>query len=225
MLTALIVAAGRSSRMQGIGDKILLPILGRPLITHALAPFCRSVSVDQVVLVVAAESVARVGQIVAEYRMDKVTAIISGGDSRQESVSRGLAILSPACDLVAIHDGARPCLGDEALQAVLEAGRTKGAAILAVPLKDTVKRVLGGVAVSTPDRSELFLAQTPQVFRRQWIEGAHARARELAYEATDDAALVTAWGEAVAVVPGAYANIKVTTPEDLPLAELFLSRR
>ncbi|MGI6359299.1 MAG: 2-C-methyl-D-erythritol 4-phosphate cytidylyltransferase [Bacillota bacterium] len=225
MLTALIVAAGSSRRMGDLGDKIFLPILGRPLIVHTLAPFCRSSDVDEIVLVTAEESVTKLRQMVLTYRIEKVTAIVAGGSSRQESVARGLASLSPSCQMVAIHDGARPCLGDEQLQAVLQLARAKGAAILAVPVKDTIKRVRAGLAVETPERSELFLAQTPQAFRRQWIEDAHQQARALGLLATDDAALVTASGRAVAVAEGDYTNIKVTTPEDLLLAELFLSRR
>ncbi len=225
MITALIVAAGQSRRMGESGDKVFLPILGRPLIAHSLAPFSRSSVVDEIVIVTAEESIPKLQQLVLTYQIDKVAAIVAGGDSRQQSVARGLASLSPACQLVAIHDGARPCLGDEQLRVVLELARTRGAAILAVPVKDTIKRVQSGLEVATPDRSELFLAQTPQVFRRQWIEDAHRQAEELGLSATDDAALVTAWGEAVAVACGDYTNIKVTTPEDLLLAELFLARR
>ncbi len=211
--------------MQGVANKIKVPLLDRPLIVHTLAPFVRESSVAAIVLVVAAEEVADMRRIVAASGIDKVVAIIAGGATRQESVRLGLASLPPECDLVAIHDGARPCLSQASLCSVVEAAHKTGAALLAVSVKDTVKRVRCGVEVDTPDRSELFLAQTPQVFRRDWIEGAHAQAREQGLQATDDAALVTACGHKVAAVLGDYRNIKVTTPEDLPLAELFLRMR
>lgn len=208
-----------------MANKIKAPLLDQPLILHTLAPFVRESSVAAIVLVVAAEEVVAIRQMVAEGGFDKVAAIIAGGDTRQESVRLGLASLPPEFDLVAIHDGARPCLSQASLCAVIAAARRTGAALLAVPVKDTVKRFRCGVEVDTPERSELFLAQTPQVFRRDWIEGAHAQAREQGLHATDDAALVTACGHQVTGVLGDYRNIKVTTPEDLPLAELFLRMR
>jgi len=225
LLVALIVAAGSSSRMQGVANKIKAPLIDRPLIVHTLAPFMQEGSVAAITLVVAAREVADMRRIVAESGTGKAVTVIAGGATRQESVCLGLASLPPECDLVAIHDGARPCLSDASLAAVIAAARRTGAALLAVPVKDTVKRVRCGGEVDTPERGELFLAQTPQVFRRDWIEVAHAQAREHGLQTTDDAALVTACGHQVTVVPGDYRNIKVTTPEDLPLAELFLRMR
>lgn len=225
MLTALVVAAGQSERMSGLGEKTLMPILDRPLIVHTLAPFCRSRAVDQIVLVTALPHLAIMQQIVRDYGLHKVCAIIPGGKTRQESVYLGLTNVSRESSHVAIHDGARPCLGDNELQAVLQDGMTSGAAILAVPVKDTIKRVSLGVEVETPDRSELWAAQTPQVFCLAWIVAAHEWARSSGFWATDDAALLTAMGKAVHITQGAYTNIKVTTPEDLPMAEMILSGR
>lgn len=225
MLTALVVAAGQSARMSGLGEKTFLPILGKPLIVHTLAPFCRSRAIDQIVVVTAPSHLAHMQQIVRDFGLSKVCSIIPGGNSRQESVYRGLCSLPSDTCYVAIHDGARPCLSDRELEAVLQDGMQSGAAILAVPVKDTIKRVRLGVEVETPDRAELWAAQTPQVFCRTWLTAAHEQARGSGWLATDDAALLTAIGRAVHITPGAYSNIKVTTPEDLPLAQLILSGR
>jgi 2-C-methyl-D-erythritol 4-phosphate cytidylyltransferase len=225
MVTALVVAAGRSRRMAGLGDKVLLPLHGRPLIAQTLHPFCRSRLVDQIVLVTAADLLPGMRQTVDKFGLSKVSSIVVGGESRQDSVRIGLEHLPAGTQFVAIHDGARPCLTEQLLERVLRVGMAHGAAILAVPVKDTLKRVVGGVEVETPDRSQFFAAQTPQVFRYDWVLHSHRQAVVDGLSATDDAALLTAYGRVVQIVPGAYTNIKVTTPDDLPVAELMLARR
>lgn len=225
MVTAMLVAAGQSRRMAGLGDKVLLPLCGRPLILHTLRPFCESPLIDAIVVVTSAALQAELERLLDQPGYRKVSAIVQGGATRQESVRQGLCALPDDTALVAIHDGARPCLDDGTLREVVLKATAGGAAIAAVPVTDTIKLVRRGLAVDTPDRSQLWAAQTPQVFRCDWLQEAYAQAERRGLSATDDSALLTAMGRHVQVVPGSPENIKVTTPVDLLLAEQILSRR
>ncbi|MFZ5925299.1 MAG: 2-C-methyl-D-erythritol 2,4-cyclodiphosphate synthase, partial [Bacillota bacterium] len=149
----------------------------------------------------------------------------AGGERRQDSVLRGLASLDAACDIVVIHDGARPLIRPNTVSRVVEAAREFGAAIAAVPVKDTIKVVRGCDVVGTMDRETLWAAATPQAFQREIIESGYERAVRDGLAATDDAMLVEGTGVAVKVVPGEYDNIKITTPEDLVIAEALLAAR
>jgi 2-C-methyl-D-erythritol 4-phosphate cytidylyltransferase len=199
--------------------KAFVSLAGRPLFTWSLEALRRCAEVDAIVVVgpvaTARELLAASGQ-----RADKVVAFVEGGRERQHSVARGLAALPPECDLVAVHDAARALLSPEVAARAIQGARTQGAAIVAVPLADTPKVVAEGRIVATPPREGLWLAQTPQAFRRDWLEAAHAAAPAAA---TDDAALVEALGHTVHVVPGDTLNFKVTTPADLELAERWLA--
>ena len=152
---------------------------------------------------------------------DRVTAFVEGGAERQHSVARGLAALTPGCDLVAVHDAARALVRPEVIARAIAVAAEHGAAIAAVPLADTLKAVEGERIVATPPRTGFWRAQTPQVFRRDWLVAAHAAARELA---TDDAALVEALGHEVRVAEGDALNFKITTATDLALAEAWLEK-
>ena len=178
--------------------------------------------VDEAVVVLNEASVERGLRLVEEAGFSKVTAVCSGGQRRQDSVAEGLKRLE-RCAWVVIHDGARPCLTVELIERGLREARLTGAAIAAVPLKETVKVVdaEGGIE-STPRRESLWTAQTPQIFRFDLIAEAH---RMGSGEVTDDAALVEALGHKVKVYMGSYDNIKVTTPEDIALAETILRMR
>lgn len=210
---AVIVAAGRSSRMGGV-DKTFAPLNGRPLIAHTLARFEEFDLVRDVVLVLAADAVAQGRDLVRRYQYRKVAQVCAGGERRQDSVRAGLAALPP-CHWVIIHDGARPGVDTALLQRGLDAARQSpdGAAIAAVPVKDTIKVVSPAMEITaTPDRSTLYAAQTPQIFRYDRLLQTHA---QFAGDATDDAAMVESLGDKVMIFAGSYRNLKVTTPEDL----------
>lgn len=212
-VSAVIVAAGRSSRMAGV-DKIFAPLNGRPLLAHSLDRFEEFDPVGEIVLVLAAESLGPGRELVRRYGYRKVAQICAGGERRQDSVRAGLEALQP-CQWVIIHDGARPGLDAALLQRGLEAARQspEGAAIAAVPVKDTIKVVSPAMEITaTPDRATLYAAQTPQIFRYNRLRQAHAQFRG---DATDDAALMESLGHRVTIFPGSYRNRKVTTPEDL----------
>ncbi|MDP2956947.1 MAG: 2-C-methyl-D-erythritol 4-phosphate cytidylyltransferase [Longimicrobiales bacterium] len=217
---AVIVAAGESRRMGGV-DKIFTPLLGVPLILHPLRVFNDSPLVDEIALVVAPARVEEARRLVSERGLSKVRAVRGGGTRRQDSVRVGLEALS-RCDWVLVHDGARCCVSPSLIEAGLEAARESGAAIAAVPVVDTVKVVADQQVQSTLDRNSLWAVQTPQVFRTELLLDAHRRCPELV---TDDAAMVERLGVPVRVFMGAYDNLKVTTPEDLLLAEAILRAR
>jgi len=215
---AVIVAAGRSTRMNGT-DKVFAPILGRPLLAHTMSVFERCSVVGHIALVVAEESLGVARSLARAEGWRKVSLICAGGARRQDSVRRGLQGLPP-CEWVIVHDGARPCVEGLTIEQGLEAARRTGAAIAAVPVTDTIKRVDAEQRVTeTLDRSLLWAAQTPQVFRRDLLTRAHSESKD---EVTDDAALVERLGHAVAVYMGSYRNLKVTTAADLAMAEAYL---
>lgn len=221
LLGVVVVAAGRSSRMGGT-DKTFADILGAPLITHTLRRIAASDAVDRIVLVVAADAVPDVEMMVRESDIPKIAEVCAGGARRQDSVLAGLVAMGQR-RWVAIHDGARPCVSADILERALDEVRGSGAAIAAVPVKDTIKVVGDQQFISdTPDRSTLWAAQTPQAFDYQTLLDAH-RAAEVEY--TDDAAMVEAAGHRVTVFWGDYRNLKVTTPEDLDIVSLLLGRR
>ena len=218
---AVIAAAGSSRRMDGV-DKIFAALAGKPLLWYVLQVFQECGAVDQVVVVLGEAGVERGLRLVEEGGFSKVTTVCAGGQRRQDSVAEGLKRLE-RCDWVVIHDGARPCLTVELVERGLKEARRTGAAIAAVPFKETVKVVdADGAIESTPRRESLWAAQTPQVFRFDLIAGAY---RNVSQEVTDDASLVEALGQNVRVYMGLYDNIKVTTPEDLALAETVLRMR
>ena len=215
---AVIVAAGRSTRMGGV-DKTFAPIFGRPLVAHTLDRFESSSLIDQIVLVLAEDSLEQGRKLVEERDYEKVAHVCAGGQRRQDSVRNGLELLSP-CDWVIVHDGARPCLDDAILQRGLDAAAECGSAVAGVPVKDTIKLVSPDQMVKdTPDRSQLWAAQTPQIFRHGLLLEAHQTCTQ---DVTDDAAMVESLGHPVKMFFGSYENIKVTTTDDLVIAETFL---
>ena len=215
---AVIVAAGNSTRMRGL-DKTFAPVLGMPLVVHTIDQFESSSLVHQIVLVVAKDSVGRARELIQHRAYSKVTNVCVGGRRRQDSVRSGLEALS-SCEWVMVHDGARPCLDEAILQRGLEAAFRYGSAIAGVPVKDTIKMVSPHQIVEkTPDRSLLWAAQTPQVFRYPMLLDAH---RALNQDFTDDAAMIESLGHSVKMYLGSYENIKVTTSDDLVIAEEFL---
>ena len=216
---AIIVSAGASTRMQGT-DKTLADVGGEPLISRTLDVFDECLAVGCMVLIVAEKNLDAIRELSRQKRWRKLADVRGGGERRQDSVRIGLAAL-PDCDWVVVHDGARPFATGRIIEEGLRAAAATGAAIAVVPATDTVKRVTeDGRVAGTLDRSELVLAQTPQVFRRTLLERAHAETDE---DVTDDAAMVERIGGEVSTFEGARSNSKVTTPDDLSLARAIFA--
>lgn len=214
---AVIVAAGESRRMGGI-DKVLAPLGGKPVLARVVDTFQACHSVHQVVIVVSKQNLKRCSQMVAEEGWSKVTGVCAGGKRRQDSVAAGLSQLK-SCNWAIIHDAARPLLTVNLIEQGLMEARETGAAVASIPVKDTIK-VAGDdrIVCQTPPRQSLWAVQTPQVFRFDVIAEAYHQAKG---EVTDDASLVEQLGYKVKLYMGAYDNIKITTPEDLALAEIL----
>ena len=218
---AIVVAAGASRRMGGM-DKIFAPLNGLPLIAHCLRVLNGLECVKQIVLVLSEGNFGKGAELMASQSLSKVTDVCEGGRRRQDSVLNGLNRLA-VCDWVAVHDGARPLLTDIIVLRGLRSVRETGAATAAVPVKDTIKVVEDdGTVKSTPPRDRLWAVQTPQVFARDLLRDAHSRVKA---DVTDDASMVEMIGGKVKVFQGSHENIKVTTPEDLTLAESLLRLR
>lgn len=220
---AVVVAAGRSTRMGKGVDKQLLEIRCKPVLQHTLSIFEKNPSIMGIVLVVPPEKVQEYSvKALQKWGLNKLLAVVPGGSERQQSVWNGLLAVPFSCEIVLVHDGARPLITEEEIAAVVAASREYGAATLAVPVKDTVKEAdERGFVASTPERKKLWLTQTPQGFSYPLLLEAHRRIAQSGI-ATDDASLVEAMGHPVKLVPGSYRNIKITTPEDILIAEALL---
>lgn len=216
---AVIVAAGSASRMGGI-DKVMAELDGEPMICRTVRTFQNCDAVKEIVIVTREDLIVPIGDLCRSY--DKVKAVVVGGSSRQESVSMGLNALSDKVKLVAIQDGARPLITWEVIDRVVRAAHSYGAAAPAIPVKDTIKVVEGGIVKETPDRRTLQAVQTPQVFDIDLICGALKKAKEDNAEVTDDCSAVERLGMSVKIVEGDERNIKVTTPMDLKIAKILL---
>ena len=223
---AIIPASGLGRRLGSHLDKAFVSIAGQPLLAHTLNAFQECPDVDEIVVVVQGERVPEAEALVRERGFSKVSSVTPGGDTRQDSVRNGLARIAPDCEIVAIHDGARPLVTREIISSTIEAARSDRAVIAAVPVIDTVKTAPDGRFISsTLDREKLYAVQTPQTFARDVIESAYERAYADHYVGTDDASLVERLGIPVRIVEGSYENIKITTPTDILIAEAIMARR
>lgn len=224
--TALIVAAGSSSRLSGEVPKQYREVAGRPLLSWTITRFEQAESIDEVVLVVAEEYLLFTSErVVDPFAFHKCKRILIGGESRQESVYKGLTSLPDSTELVAIHDGARPLVATSDVDRVVQTAKTQKAALLAAPIADTIKRVQGNFVMSTVDRSGLFAAQTPQVFDYKLILQAHQKAAaDSSTTYTDDASIAEAAGHKVVIVEPEFPNPKITTPADFEMLKLRLSK-
>ena len=216
---AVIVAAGSASRMKGI-DKILADLGGEPVIRRTVRQFQECDAVSEIVIVTSEDRILPIREACAG--LDKVTAVVAGGKTRPESVANGLNALSEKVKLAAIHDGARPLVTWQVIDRAIRAANTYGAAAPAIPVKDTIKVVKGGIVKETPDRASLNAVQTPQVFDRDLLRGALKKAAMEGAAITDDCSAVERMGMSVKIVEGDERNIKVTTPMDLKIARLLL---
>ncbi len=213
--------------MGGELPKALIPLLNRPLLAWTLEAVLSSYAFSEILVAIPAGANDTFERATGESSGAEIPIrLIDGGETRQASVSNCLAKVSEGIDLVAIHDAARPLLTGQIMLDTLNQARETGAAIAAVPVKDTVKLCeKDGIVSETLDRSRVWLVQTPQCFRYDVIASAHERACTLGYRATDDAALVERIGAVVHIAMGSYENIKITTPEDIHVCEEILKRR
>lgn len=224
-LAAVVVAAGKGTRMGAAVGKQFLPIGDRPMLVRTLDVFQRMPEVESVIVVTGREDIPKVRSLAARFRLDKVVDVIAGGPERQQSVLHGLRALSEDVEWVLVHDAARPFVREAAIRRCLRKAAETGAAVLAVPVKDTIKVVDGhGTIQTTPDRQSLRAIQTPQAFRRADLLAAHRKAEAEGFVGTDDAMLMERAGIPVQVAEGDEDNIKITTPEDLQWAEFRLAR-
>ena len=224
-ICALIPAAGKGSRMVNAVKKPYLKLAQKPILAHTLQRFEENTAVDAIFVIVDKDDFSDCRTNVLEpYTFTKVKELIAGGETRQMSVYNGVRALSADVDFVVVHDGVRPFVNDQIIFACLTAADECGAAVAAVPVKDTIKIAdENNFIVETPIRERLWAVQTPQVFRKSLLEEAHQKAHAQQLTATDDAALVEQLGFPVKLVMGSYENLKITTPEDLRVAEVRLA--
>lgn len=223
-ISAIIVAGGSGSRMETSTKKQYLKIKDKEILVYTVECFQNMPEIQEIVVVTGKEDIAYVEKLLKDtYKLNKVSYIVAGGKERQDSVYNGIQAADEKSDYLVIHDGARPLVTEEVVRAGLDMAYTHRASIIAVPVKDTIKLVSkDGKVEATPDRSSLWSVQTPQIFEKELIIHAHEYAKEHELSVTDDSMLVEAIGVPVYIVEGEYTNIKITTPEDLIIAEKML---
>lgn len=220
-IAAILLAAGGSTRMNGV-DKIIAPLLGRPLLAYSLERLADSASIDSLVVVAGESNAGPVRDIALQASTDKITAVCTGGARRQDSVRAGLDHVDDATHIL-VHDGARPLIDAPLVSRTVEAVSTHPTAIAAVPVKDTIKMTDDDMTVlKTVPRDKLWTVQTPQIFEADLLRAAHCNIDD---DVTDDASMVEMLGHEVKLFMGSYDNLKVTTPEDIIMAEAILRSR
>ncbi|MBQ7479706.1 MAG: 2-C-methyl-D-erythritol 4-phosphate cytidylyltransferase [Selenomonadaceae bacterium] len=225
MVTAVFPAAGQGRRMNVGINKVFLDLVGKPILVHTLQRFSRSKYINHLVVVVAAEEISFIRKLLKAVPGLKPYQVVAGGSERQYSIANGLAVVPKESEIVLVHDAARPLTSVETIDRVVEGAREIGGAIAAVPEKNTVKIVAeDGIVKETPPRKTLWEVQTPQGFRKDILLEAYRKAEEDGFLGTDDSSLVERLGVPVKVVESDYRNIKVTTPEDMLIAEAFLQK-
>ena len=220
---AIIAAAGFGRRMKTDRPKQLLALNGTPILVHTIRKFDDCPAITYTIVTAPRESAEEVTDLVNSAGFKKSVTVIEGGERRQDSVAMGLQQLQPGTDIVAVHDGVRPFVSIEDIENVVRQAAQSGAAILGVPIVDTVKQAEREFVESTLTREHLILAQTPQVFRTEILKQAFERAAKDEYYGTDESSLVERLGHPVAIVRGSERNIKITRPSDLTLARAFLA--
>jgi len=221
--SAIIVAAGKGTRMGADTDKLFLPVANRPLLAHTWQRFDGAACIGEIVLVVRDGMQSAFAELAAKFRFTKPYRLVAGGLQRQDSVWNGLEVLSPAAEIVAIQDAARPCTSVALIEATIQAARQHGAAVAAQPVSDTIKSSDDGTYISQHlDRSHLWSVQTPQTFRVEIIRRALHAVRERGLQVTDDTAACELIGQPVKLVHVPGPNPKVTFPADAPYVEMLL---
>ena len=227
-IIVLVPAAGMGRRMGAAVNKQYLQLCGRSILARTLELFDRHPAIDRIFPIIPAAEIDYFNQqILPGCRLTKLGGIVPGGKERQDSVRNGLQQLqrlgTEPDSLVLIHDGVRPLFNPALISTLIDLALLEGAAVVGVPAKDTIKEVEDGLIIATPERSRLWQVQTPQIFRYELLLRAYQQAAEEDYRGTDDASLVERLGAKVMMVEGDYRNIKITTPEDLLLAEALLT--
>ena len=224
-VVAVVVAGGVGKRLKAQVHKPFVRLGNRPMLCWTLQAFEKAPSIGGILVVVHRSDVEAARRLIRSLGLRKILQVVCGGASRMDSVACGLKVLPARAKWVAVHDGARPLVTSELIERTVREARRAKAAIAAVPVVPTVKQAGDGWVERTLDRSRLWAVQTPQVFERKLLERAHARGRTNGMKATDDAALVERLGHRVRIVMGDHRNLKVTTPEDLIIAQALLRRR
>ena len=223
-VSAVIVSAGNSTRMGGV-NKQFLELDGAPVIVNTITAFQKSKIIDEIVIVTRESDIYDMIKLIEEYEFYKISNVVAGGETRQLSVYKGVTSTSNEADLVAVHDGARPLVTVDLIDKTIKAAAEYGAAATGVKVKDTVKTVdENDNIIDTPDRAYMRFIHTPQVFNKKLYLDA-VNTVENSKDFTDDCMLIEAYGKTVKFVDGDYENIKITTPEDVALAESYLARR
>ncbi|MGN6552423.1 MAG: 2-C-methyl-D-erythritol 4-phosphate cytidylyltransferase [Verrucomicrobiota bacterium] len=226
MVSAIIVAAGKGTRMGPSVDKLFLDIAGHPVVFHTWRRFDQAQCIDEIILVVRDGMQSAFEELAKSLRPQKTYRLVAGGAERQDSVWNGLQAVSARTEIVAIQDGARPCTAEALIQETIAAARATGAAVAAQSITDTIKESSDGKLVErTLDRSRLWAVQTPQTFQLQVIRHALSEVRRRGQHVTDDTAACDLIGQPVQLVACAKPNPKVTRPEDLAYVELLLNQR
>lgn len=223
-VSAVIVAAGTSKRMNDGADKLYVHLSGRPLLAWTISRFESTEIIDEIIVVAREDEVAKVKEMTKSEGFAKVSSVVKGGEYRQQSTRNGLNAISNDSKVVLIHDGARPLIRTSDIKRIVESAEEYGAALLAVPSKDTVKEVRNGMVTQTLPRETVWLAQTPQGFRKELLQEAFSSAEEEGYIGTDEASLVERIGKDVAIVEGHSSNIKVTVTSDIGVAQSLLEK-
>lgn len=226
MITAIIAAAGSGKRMGSEINKIFLTIHNVPIIARSAAAIAACPEVDELIIVGAASEIDKLAEVLRQYQPGKPWRIVAGASERQYSITNALQAVSQETKLILVHDAARPLIDPAVVKQVIDGARTHNAAVVAVPVKDTIKIIDNEkYVVETPPRQTLWSIQTPQGFDATLLREAYARALKDGFLGTDDAGLVERLGKKVKIVPGGYNNIKITSPEDLRIAEALLGER
>jgi 2-C-methyl-D-erythritol 4-phosphate cytidylyltransferase len=226
MVTAIVLAAGRSTRMGGGLNKQFIELLGKPIIWYSLTAFEMCGAVDAVILVRRPNYAAEAELIICQFGFRKIVAVTDGGVERQNSVWNGLEKCDPATEIVAVHDGARPLVNPALIQATVTSARAHGTGIAATKLVDTIKEANEDKnVVRTVDRTKLWAVQTPQTVRRALLMEAYTKIFKEKTVVTDEAAAVESLGQKVHLVETPFLNLKITTPSDLAIAEALLRVR
>lgn len=223
MNTVILVAAGKSTRMGSNTDKAFLSLGSRPVIAWSLLAFEQCTAIDQIVLVVRKDQILAAKSVVQMFGISKLREVVAGGSRRQDSVVNGMREMAPETRIVVVHDGARPCVTPELIEATIKTAKRNGCGIAASRVWDTIKYVERGLTVDrTIDRAKLWAVQTPQAFKVELLQRAYAAVEEQKAVITDEASAVELIGEPVRLVEWSRHNIKITTAEDLPLAAAVL---
>lgn len=224
MKTAIIVAAGTGERMKNNESKAFMELAGKPMVSYSLESFQEAKTIDKIVLVVKEPDIDKAKKITDELGIEKLFEVTAGGNERQDSVYLGLTASPPETSIAVIHDAARPLVTTELIDKIVNALDTDGV-VPGVPAVDTIKKVQDNIVTETLNREELIAAQTPQAFNSKSLVEAHNIARTFIFYATDDAALMEKQKYKIKVIEGDLDNIKITTPNDLELAEIIIKRR